>query len=812
METQLRERLAAQMSRGDLILFTGAGFSLSATSRSGQRIPSVKGLRELLWPIAFPGAQIDNESSLGEIFQCALSTAGGRVRQTMQTALDVAPSTLPECYRTWFSIPWKRIYTLNVDNLEVASGVAFDFPRQFISISALRDGLPDLGADRLLYVHLNGQISQFPEITFSPRSYAERSTGPDPWYQLLITDLASHPIVYVGTVLEESPLWQHIEYRRNRRRGSRELRPGSYLVTPKISTARRVLLQNFNVQLIEMTQEEFATDVLEGMSAESEKGMTAIQNRSSLGSNRRLLRRVAELRQERNGRSTEFLLGREPSWYDITEGVAVRRQFEDELRSRIDGDKPQVIVLTGTAGSGKSTTLRRLALEFQSEGKDVAWIDLDHADFGVRQIVDRVADANPDGVAIDDSDVLGSSVGPLLRKLASSSPDRMILAAMRSTRFERFGVEDQLKEVRSLIYPIPHLDDSDIDGLIDALTSANRLGELRGLSRLQQVRIFKSYAGRQLLVAMIEATSGRRFDEKVDDECQQLEARHALIYATVAITTSLRSYLTQDEILLATGNITNETLTTIESLLRQKLIIRNQNKIRVRHRIIADRVIDYYRKQGQLSEPIQGLLWAIASRVHASAPPQTRENRLLRRLINHEFMINITSDNETPRGAYESIENLVKWNHHYWLQRGSYEVEAGDIDLAKNFIEQARAMAPGDYMVQTEWAYMTLKRASENASVGWARESASEAFEELEDAIDRREKTDDYPYHVLGSQGLSWSRRAVISPTQKRELLERLSHHIKKGLYHHPRSVQLQQLKDDLQKEYLMTAVNKTEL
>ena len=149
-------------------------------------------------------------------------------------------------------------------------------------------------------------------------------------------------------------------------------------------------------------------------------------------------------------------------------------------------------------------------------------------------------------------------------------------------------------------------------------------------------------------------------------------------------------------------------------------------------------------------------------------------------------MINITSDNETPRVAYESIENLVKWNHHYWLQRGSYEVEAGDIDLAKNFIEQARAMAPGDYMVQTEWAYMTLKRASENASVGWARESASEAFEELEDAIDRRGKTDYYPYHVLGSQGLSWSRRAVLSQTQRRELLERLAHHIKKGLHHHP--------------------------
>ena len=808
METRLRERFAAQMSRGDLILFTGAGFSLSATSRSGQHIPSVKDLRELLWPIAFPGIQIDNESSLGEVFQCALNTAGGRVRQTMQTALDVDPSSLPECYRTWFSMPWKRVYTLNVDNLEVASEVAFQLRRRFLSISALRDGLPDSETDRLLYTHLNGRISEFPEITFSPRNYAERSTGPDPWYQFLIADLASHPIVFVGTVLEESLLWNHIEYRRNRSPRSKEMRPGSYLVTPKISTARRVMLRNFNVDWIEMTQEEFAANVLEGMAAERAKGMTAIQNRDSLGSNRSLLRRVAELRQERNDGSAEFLLGREPSWYDITEGVAIRRQFEDELRSRIDGDKPQVIVLTGTAGSGKSTTLRRLALEFQSEGRDIAWMDLDYANFGVRQIVDRVADTNPDGVAIDDSDVLGSSIGPLLRTLANASPDRMIVAAMRSTRFERFDVENHLKEVRSLIYPIPHLGDSDINGLIEALTSANRLGKLRGLSRPQQVQIFKSHAGRQLLVAMIEVTSGERFDEKVDDECQQLESRPAFIYATVAIATSLRSYLTRDNIMLATGDATNQTLNDIESLIRQRLMVRNQNEIRVRHRVIADRVIDYYRKQGQLAEPIQGLLWTMASRVHASAHPQTRENRLLRHLMNHEFMINITSDNETPRRAYENVERLLEWNSHYWLQRGSYEVEAGDIDLAKNFIEQARAMAPDDNMVQTEWAYMTLKRASANAAAGWARESAGDAISELEDAIDRRGKTDDYPYHVLGSQGLSWSRKAVISQTQKRELLERLLHHVRRGLLHHPRSSKLQQIESDLKKEYLMTVVD----
>lgn len=69
------QRLSNQISRGEVILFTGAGFSLSAKSNSGEAIPGVGKLRELLWSIGFAGESLDEASKLGDIYEVARNVA-----------------------------------------------------------------------------------------------------------------------------------------------------------------------------------------------------------------------------------------------------------------------------------------------------------------------------------------------------------------------------------------------------------------------------------------------------------------------------------------------------------------------------------------------------------------------------------------------------------------------------------------------------------------------------------------------------------------------------------------------------------------
>jgi hypothetical protein len=807
MDTQLKQRLASQMSRGEIILFTGAGFSLSAFNRGGNSLPSANRLREILWAIAFPNDPIDDVSSLADVFEVAMSRAGTRIGQILKEEFAVDSSTLPDVYSTWFSIPWARIYTLNIDDLDDAVQRAFELPRQIQSISALTDGLPTDTSGDLLSIHLNGRANDYPQVTFSQRQYGERTARPDPWYQHLVTDLSGHPILFVGTVLDEAPLWQNIELRRGRDRRTREMRPGSYLVTPSLSTARRAMLEGFNVQLIEMTQEEFATEVLETIGAEKQRGFEAITSRRAAQSGVGALQKISELRNQPNTATGEFLLGREPMWADLMDGTAVKREFETELKTQIEDSRARVILLTGTAGSGKSTTMMRLALEYHAEGKNVLWLNTDR-DLRLTTLRNQIREANASVIGIDNADNFGTQTGPFLANLAEGNPDLLVIASMRSTRFDRLEVQNRLEGLPNLLYTIPYLEDSDIGLLLDALTRAGRLGQLRGKTRFQQEEAFRNQAGRQLLVAMIQATSGERFEEKIDRECRELGNELGLIYAIVAIATNLRTYITKEEILLASGSSSNNTLNQIQSLLNQRLLVDyGTNQIRLRHRVVADRALEYYRIEGQLREPVKGLLWTMATKVYSEDSTFSREAKLLRSLISHERMINLTSDRETPRQAYAAVEGLLDWNYHYYLQRGSYEVETGDLNLAKNFLEQARSLAPGDHMVQTEWAYMSLKRAAQNATAIDAKERAEEAMQELEDAIGNRGRADYYPYHILGSQGLSWVRNAILSTDEKTRTLARLLNTVQQGVAYHPRRNELKQLADDIQREYLMMAV-----
>jgi len=162
------------------------------------------------------------------------------------------------------------------------------------------------------------------------------------------------------------------------------------------------------------------------------------------------------------------------------------------------------------------------------------------------------------------------------------------------------------------------------------------------------------------------------------------------------------------------------------------------------------------------------------------------------------------------RQIYDGVEFMLSGDYHFWLQRGSLEVEVGDIRLAENFLAQARGLAPDDYKVQTAWAYMSLKRAAMDAEMGVtsSRDRAEEALRELYDAIERRGATDSYPYHVLGSQALSWLRRAHLTQDERRRRLAEVLHTVQEGHKQHPRVRELAKLSDDLEREYLMTSAS----
>lgn len=817
IEPQTLLRLKSQLSRAEVVLFTGAGFSGAATDYRGRLIPGTEELKRTLWEICFPSDNYDASSSLGDLYELALRRKTSALRELIETRFSVKPDTLPDFYKLYFDFPWVRIYTLNVDDVELAVERRYSLKRPVTSISATATGAEDIRAiqrERLEVVHLNGMVpGPLEALTFSDWQYAQRVAGPEPWYARCVADLVTRPVIFIGTELHEAPLWQHMELRRRRTGSGRDLRPTSVLVAPTISPSRRELLRDLRIEWVPESAESFAAAVLSDLLPSGNLGFIHLSEQIRW-SGRVSIPLVSELAAERPDLETQYLLGAEPQWSDLLTGRAVVRA-DDELlygqsREILSGVKENAaLVVTGTAGTGKSTAIMRLALRLSSEGIPVFWIDRD-SEAASGLIRQRIRDAtNPVVLMIDDADLFGRQLSNLMRDLVPGRQGVLFVAAIRSTKVDEVIAPIEVsRELDIVEHTIPNLTDADIDALIALLDRHNRLGMLKGKSDVERRSAFQAEAGRQLLVAMIRATSGGRFEEKAYAELLELDEPQRFVYALTAVASSARLYLTRDEILIATGEVSGDALAALDRLVARHLVVAPPPtyRYRVRHRVIAELILDKLSERGQLREVLAGLAFAAASKVDPVLDRRDRSWRLLVRVLNHGFLLRVLPVPDA-RSIYEQVEGLLSFDFHYWLQRGSMEVEAGDVRDAENFLSQARSLAPDDYRVDTAYAYMQLRRAYEEPHRGEAAILAEEALGRLENAIQQRGAADSYPYHVLGSQGLSWARRARIDRIERRALLERLLLNVEEGVRKHSKSQELRKLQADLRREYLNTTV-----
>lgn len=127
MDDPIFKRLESYIAQARVILFTGAGFSLGAQNDAGETLPGVGDVTKRLWEIAFPGEAYDG-SGLQDVYEAATMQARNKTIEVLRTVFTVASASLPAYYQTWLSLPWYRIYTVNIDDLADAADRAFNLP------------------------------------------------------------------------------------------------------------------------------------------------------------------------------------------------------------------------------------------------------------------------------------------------------------------------------------------------------------------------------------------------------------------------------------------------------------------------------------------------------------------------------------------------------------------------------------------------------------------------------------------------------------------------------------------------------------
>ena len=307
-----------------------------------------------------------------------------------------------------------------------------------------------------------------------------------------------------------------------------------------------------------------------------------------------------------------------------------------------------------------------------------------------------------------------------------------------------------------------------------------------------------------MLVAMIKATSGKELKDKAFEELSDLSGAAPNVYAIICLATSFKFGLSKEEVLIATRDTTNASLNALTLLLSRHIVTRDSGgMVSCRHRVIADLIVDELKRRGQLAHAVTGLSLLAATKVAEHMHRSARPWRLLKQSINHDFLCD-TCGPQYAQNLYGDLEDLLSWDYHFWLQRGSLEVKYGDIRLAEHFLATARSLGAGDYLVDTEWAYLLFRKAIDEFGLD-ARSLVEEAKLILNPIIARSH--DPYAYHILGSQGLSWTRNRIADRTEKERYLRDLMSMLEVGCKKNPRGTELQNLFNDVRYEYLKLAI-----
>lgn len=217
-----------------------------------------------------------------------------------------------------------------------------------------------------------------------------------------------------------------------------------------------------------------------------------------------------------------------------------------------------------------------------------------------------------------------------------------------------------------------------------------------------------------------------------------------------------------------------------------QIIIQRRDRYQARHRVIAERLVDQLSKDAaRLGDLFERVAFAVSANVHARLPKSSASRRLLTTLLSSRVLFN-RLDLERARSVYARVENNLHWDHHFWLQRGSLEVRDGDVRDAERFLDTALSLAPNDSFVLTEHAYMLLRKAVSDPTHKDAAIYFDEGKAILTGQAENRGEKDPYPYHVLGSQTLSWVRRAGLSTVERRALLGEVRTLVDSGAQRHP--------------------------
>lgn len=823
LSAQAFQFLLRQFQSGNVVLFAGAGFSVGAQNRLKKDPPTGRDLSELLAEES--GWKYDGED-LPVVYSQARMHLGASGLNGLLAELykDCVPTNWHSLIA---SLYWYRIYTTNIDDVVENS---YRLPGAVQILDSITCPAPyqdhDQFYEHVQCVHLHGSVLDFSKtLTFTLEEFASQTAKPNPWYQAMVENMQSRSFVFVGTRLSESPFYHYLALRTQREAGTAEPRAKAYVVTPSISPIRRRQFEDQNFVVIDATAEEFFSAIVPAVQERIPSRIELLKNRyphhieainaGIFDLQKEVLRQFelvsGDALVSAAASRTFFFDGAEPTWEDIRHNVDAEREITSELLIVLQESTEgvQVFALTGQAGSGKSTTFRRLAFELARAGR-IAYFSkmaqkLDQD--AILSVLKALGDRHI-YVFLDDARSHVEAVNDLIRNLSSEANITFVLADRPHILIPRL---QRAKALKPIMIEMPPLIRADCERIILKLEEFGFPGALRGKSREQQLREFLGRSRKQLLVAMKEATSGHGFDVIIEDEYRTLASDNARLAYAIACLAYMHGAPVRRRHLLACLDGTDvEKANTLEADL-SGVVIRwggNEDFVSPRHRVIADQVSTGAAALEVKQEAIKRFLTQISAEVTPqNIQRRTSEFIAYRGIINFDNMQQLFGDNyDVIEEIYDQLKDYYGTDYLFWLQYGRAEVYFDNFSTAQNYLTQSiNIRGKGNFQAKHNMGVLFLKRARFQVNASLAAADAAKGEEILREQIRERGDEDSYGYSALVTHKLRYFRK--YPPPRLSQELEELKDLAQLGLQKFPFSDAMKDAHQEVLRAYLMTAV-----
>lgn len=713
----MNENISRALKNGRVTIFLGAGCSMSSSDKNGKNLPSGNEfVKELMQAFELKETKKEN---IKDITGYLKRNNSSEFNDFLFNRLsNITPS---HEYLKLVNLPIRRIYNINIDDaLENACTI------QKRNKRVLERGCKIIDADptfsELQIIKLNGCVNFNVERTiFSKDDYTQELIENSPWYRQLSTDFHSECLVFIGTTLDEPIFEYHIKRYDSISSGSTK----AYLIVPDIDYIEKDNLESKNIEHISGTLNDFVnwaerihldpnevalnrTPTLKLISAQN-FGTNKILETILVVNRAQIIKDYADYSREA---VRKFYKGFKPTWIDINDNIYADIHYLNDSITKIKSSLEEDIglfLLSGPAGSGKSTILKAMALYLSDNGALVYYSDSDDVDDMKESIrfLQRSTHGRRFYFFIDKIDHIRNEISRGFNR--KEFHNCTIVSAIQTRNLSLIKLE---RPEEYYLIDIDTITRSDASKILLKLEQHGPFHHLHHLNENERVNLLLEKSKRQLLIGLLEATTGEGYKGIIKNEYESLEPDAQNLLNIVCMATANRMSI---KIALVTRSLNHLGITSSIkdlSLSLSGIIQIDNDAISVRHQTYAEE-IHHLAHNNIKFNCLVSIVKSICDENIPVSKYQSRHNsNLYKRIMNYKFIKRVFKNDESfIRKFYSNFEKKLEIDSQFWLHYGLSLRYLNSQEEALEKLGIAYVLHPGGYQIAHAFAQQELIQA-----------------------------------------------------------------------------------------------------